>query len=146
MRTNDVLADAFSRIRGEVHDAAVGLGAAGLNYRPDPDANSIGWLIWHLARVQEEHVAHLAGKAQHYVSDGWAVRLGMAPDDTDLGYGHTSQQVGAVTFDSPDTLLAYYDAVHDCSLDYVASISPLELDRIVGQSCRTRQSGRPNSS
>ena len=131
MRTNDVLAEAFGRIRGEVHSAATELSGAGLNYRPDPEANSIGWLIWHLTRVQEDHVAHLAGKPQEYVADGWAERLGLAPEDNDLGYGHTSQQVGAVTFDSPEILLAYHDAVHERSLDYVASISASELDRIV---------------
>ena len=131
MRTNEVVADAFGRIRGEVHDAATGLSGAGLNYRPDPEANSIGWLIWHLTRVQDDHVAHLAGRSQEYVANGWAERLGLTPDEKDLGYGHTSQQVAAVTFDSPDTLLAYYDAVHERSLEYVASITARELDRIV---------------
>lgn len=131
MRTKDILADAFGRIHDEVHGAASGLSGSGLNYRPDPDANSIGWLIWHLARVQEEHVAHLAGKPQAYVADGWAEQLGLTPDDKDLGYGHTSQQVGAVTFESPEVLLAYYDAVHERSLEYVASVSASELDRII---------------
>ena len=134
MRTNDVLADAFGRIRGHVHSAATGLSGAGLNYRPDSDANSIGWLVWHLTRVQEDHVAHLAGKPQEYVAGGWAQRLALKPDDNDLGYGHTSQQVAAVTFDSPETLLAYYDAVHERSLDYVASINASELDRLVDTS------------
>lgn len=131
MRLNDVLADAFGRIRGEVHEAAAGLSSAGLNYRPDPGANSIGWLIWHLTRVQEDHIAHLADKPQEYVTEGWAQRLGLTPEENDLGYGHTQQQVGAVTFDSPDTLLAYYDAVHQRSVDYIGAISTGELDRIV---------------
>lgn len=133
MDTRDVLADAFGRIKEEVHDAATGLAAAGLNYRPDPDANSVGWLVWHLARVQDDHVAHLAGHGQLYVADGWAERLGLAPEERDLGYGHTSEQVGAVKFDEPTVLLAYYDAVHAMSLEYVATVTGAELDRIVDE-------------
>jgi len=133
MNTNDVLADAFSRIKEEVHSAANGLSAAGLQYRPDADANSIGWLVWHLARVQDDHVAHLAGRRQAYVDDGWAERLGLVADEGDLGYGHTSQQVAAVKFDSPDTVVAYFDEVHARSLEYVAAIDATELDRVVDE-------------
>ena len=133
METRDVLANAFSRIKEEAHRAAGGLSAAGLNYRPDPDANSIGWLIWHLARVQDDHVSHLADREQAYVTGRWAERLGLRPDERDLGYGHTSQQVAAVTFEEPTMLLAYYDAVHERSLEYVASIDAADLDRIVDE-------------
>ena len=133
METPDVLADAFGRIKEEVHDAANELSAPGLNYRPDPDANSIGWLLWHLARVQDDHVAHLAGREQLYVAGGWADQLGFAPDERDLGYGHTSEQVGAVKFEEPGVLLAYYDVVHSRSLEYVASVTGAELDRIVDE-------------
>ncbi len=133
METREVLADAFGRIKGEAHDAAAGLSASGLNYRPDPDANSIGWLVWHLARVQDDHVAHLAGRKQAYVDEGWAERLGLRPDESDLGYGHTSQQVAAVRFEEPKPLLAYFDEVHARSLEYVASITTAELDRIVDE-------------
>lgn len=133
MDTHEVLADAFSRIKEEVHSAATGLSGAGLNYRPDPDANSIGWLVWHLARVQDDHVAHLAGRRQVYVADGWAEKLGLPADERDLGYGHTSNQVAAVQFEEADTLLEYYDAVHTRSLEYVATVDATELERIVDE-------------
>lgn len=131
METPDVLADAFGRINEEVHSAAVESDAAALNYRPDPAANSIGWLVWHLTRVQDHHVSDLANREQAYVADGWSDRFGLTPDTEDVGYGHTSDQVGAVTFESPDDLLAYADAVHARSLDYVATLTRLELDRVV---------------
>lgn len=134
METRDVLTDAFGRVSEEVQTAADGLDGAGLNFRPDPDANSIGWLIWHLARVQDDHIAHLAGRRQAYVADGWADRLGFRVDERDLGYGHTSEQVAAVQFDASDTLLAYFAAVHARSLEYVATVDSSELDRIVDES------------
>jgi len=123
--------DAFDRIRETVHEAGEGRSATSLAYRPDSAANSIGWLIWHLARVQDDHIAELAGREQAYVADGWADRLGMAPDTGDIGYGHTSEQVGAVALDGPDVVLAYYDSVHDRTLEYIDTINAAELDRIV---------------
>lgn len=131
METRDVLTDAFGRVQEAVHSAAVGLAADGLNYRPDTDANSIGWLVWHLTRVQDDHVAHLAGSEQAYVTEGWADKLGLPADERDIGYGHTSEQVAAVKFDTPDSLVAYFDRVNERSLEYVATIDAAELDRIV---------------
>ena len=131
MHTPEVLADAFGRIKEWVHSAVADLDGAAINYQPDPAANSIGWLIWHLTRVQDDHVAHLAQRDQLYVKDGWAARFGFQESEADLGYGHTPEQVAAVRFGTPDDLLAYYDAVHELSLRYVATITPDELDRIV---------------
>ena len=134
MEARDLLIDAFGRISEEVHLAAEGLPTEALNWRPDPDANSIAWLVWHLTRVQDDHVSHLVGIDQAYVVDGWADRLGLVPDVRDLGYGHTSAQVGAVVVESPEVLLAYFDAVHGRTCEYLATVDATELDRI----CDTR--------
>jgi len=131
MDTNEVLADAFGRIKEWVHAAVAELPAEAINYQPDDGSNSIGWLLWHLTRVQDDHVAHLADRPQAYVGDGWADRLGTNPDDADHGYGHTPTQVAAIRFDTSDELLAYYDAVHERSLEYIQSITPDELGRVV---------------
>lgn len=131
MDTTEILTDAFGRIRDWVHSAVDGLPAAALNYRPDPASNSIGWLIWHLTRVQDDHIAHLARATQAYTRDGWAERLGLNADDGDIGYGHTPEQVAAVRFDAGDDLVAYFDAVHQATLEYIATVTPEELSRIV---------------
>lgn len=130
MEGRDLLIDAFGRISEEVYLAAEGLPTEALSWRPDPDANSIAWLVWHLTRVQDDHVSHLAGIDQAYVADGWADRLGLVSDVRDLGYGHTSAQVGAVVVQSPEVLLAYFDAVHGRTVEYLATIDATELDRI----------------
>ena len=131
MNTPDILTEALGRVQEWVHSAVAGLEGPALNYQPDPAANSISWLIWHLTRVQDDHVAHLAGRDQIYVKDGWAGRFGFAQDESDIGYGHTPEQVAAVRFDSPDDLVAYYDAVHELSQAYITTITSEELDRVV---------------
>ena len=88
MTTAELLAEALGRIRGLVHRAVKGLSPEQLAARLDPDANSIGWLIWHLTRIQDDHVAAAAGSPQTYTEQGWAKRFGMPFPDTEIGDGH----------------------------------------------------------
>ncbi len=131
METRDLLADAFERIRENAHRAVTGLSADQLQWQPDPAANSIAWLVWHLTRIEDDHVSHLADHPQAWSTGGWNSRFGTDPADTNLGYGHTPEQVAEVVPDDPVTLLAYYDAVHEQTLSYLETIDADALDRII---------------
>jgi hypothetical protein len=131
MTSAELLTDGFERVQEAVHDAVGGLDAADLAYRVDPDANSIAWLIWHLTRVQDDHVAHVADRPQVYDAQGFADRFGSAFDARAIGYGHSSDEVGQVRVDSPRLLLDYFDAVHAQTIDYVGGLSDADLPRIV---------------
>ena len=131
MTVADLLADAFGRIREEVHAAVDGLSADDLTYQPDPDSNSIGWLIWHLLRVADDHLANASGAGQVWTDDGWADRFGLDLDPADTGYGHGPGQVAKVTVTSAELLTGYGDAVIQRALDYVRGLSDPDLDRIV---------------
>ncbi|TDD70824.1 DUF664 domain-containing protein [Actinomadura darangshiensis] len=131
MTSAQLLTDAFDRIREVVHGAAGGLTAQQLAHRPADGANSIGWLVWHLTRVQDDHVAGVAGTAQVWTGDGWAERFGLPFDASDIGYGHSSDQVAAVRVESADLLTDYHDAVHARTVEYVASLTDGDLPRVV---------------
>jgi hypothetical protein len=131
METGDVLADAFGRGRELVGRVTDGLDADALAWRPDPDANSIAWLVWHATRVHDDHVSEIAGRGQAWHDDGWADRFGLALDPADTGYGHTSEQVGAVRPDGPEVLVGYHEAVAQRTFEYLETINPDELDRII---------------
>ena len=126
-----LLSDAYSRIGEEVHAAVEGLSAEQLAFRVDPEANSIGWLVWHLSRVQDDHVAGVAGTKQVWTTQGWAERFGLPFPVHAIGYGHSSDDVAAVRVESPELLTAYYDAVAAASLDYVGRLTEADLDRVV---------------
>ncbi len=134
MQTRDILADAFGRIRQLVHQAGAGLDAGGLAFRPEADANSIGWLLWHLTRIQDDHLSELAAREQAWIADGWSDRFGLAADPDETGYGHTSEQVAAMRPDGPEILLAYHDAVSTRTSEYLESVDAGELARIVDRS------------
>lgn len=127
----DVLTDLFGRIVEDFERAVADLTAEDLAFRPDPDANSIGWLTWHATRVQDDHVAALADRQQAWTELGFEERFGLGLDQRDIGYGHTSDQVAAVRPDGPEILVDYLRAVTGRTLEYVRGVDAAELDRIV---------------
>jgi hypothetical protein len=130
MTSSDLLADAFGRIPDLVHDVIDGLTPDQLTVRLDSEANSIAWLVWHLSRIADDHVADAAGRPQVWTSAGWAHRWGLPLDLADTGYGHTPQQVAAVTGDG-EMLSGYFDAVHEVTVRFVRTLTDSDLDRVV---------------
>src|SRR5690349_7091453 len=128
MDTAALLTDSFDRIRELFADLA-GTDHAVAHERPGGTANSIAWLLWHTARVQDDHVAGLAGTAQAW--DEWAPRFDLPFEHGDIGYGHTSDEVAAVRIDSLADLAAYHETVHQLTLEYLARADDAELDRVV---------------
>lgn len=126
----ELLRDAFTRLIEHVDDITTGLTDDMSFHRPVPEANSIAWLIWHSARVQDAQVAEIAGVPQVWTGDGWVQRLGLNLPPGDTGYGHSAADVAKVR--APGALLAgYYRAVHAMTLDYVSTVTPDELARVV---------------
>ena len=109
-----------------------GVSPAILTYRPDPDANSIAWLMWHLTRIQDDHVAGVAGVEQRWLADGWYDRFGLPFPPEAHGYGQTSAEVGQVDVEG-DLLRGYFDAVHAETIRYVSELRADDLDRIVDE-------------
>ena len=131
MNAVDILTDAFGRLPDLVHAAVRDLSPDQLTFRIDPDANTIAWLIWHLTRVQDDHIAEVIGAEQLWMAEGWADRFGLPFDVTATGYGQSPAEVGAVRVGDPALLTAYYDAVHARTVEYIAGLQESDLDRIV---------------
>lgn len=131
MTSAELLVDAYSRIRHIVHQAVDGLPPDSLTARVDPDANSIAWLVWHLSRVQDDHLADVMGTEQVWTSRGWAERFGLPFDPAATGYGHGTKEVAAVKVSSGDVLTGYFDAVHDETTRFLEGLVDADLDRIV---------------
>lgn len=131
MTSAELLVDAFGRVRENVHGAVSGLGQDELAVRIDPDANSIAWLIWHLTRVQDDHIADVADLNQVWTAAGWAERFDLPFVDEATGYGHQAAEVAELGGISAELLLGYYDAVHAQTVEYVAGLTDADLPRIV---------------
>ena len=129
MPGTDLLADGFGRIRGIVHDVLDGLSEAELQYRADPAANSICWQVWHLTRIQDDHVAAAAGLTQVWLS-GFEERFSLPLDAADTGYGHSPAEVAAVQ--APAGLLAeYHDATYEQTISFLSALTEADMAKVV---------------
>jgi Protein of unknown function (DUF664) len=129
----ELLVDGFGRIREDVADVLDGLTPEQLTYRVGADANPVSWLVWHLTRVQDDHVAAAFGVTQVWSAGSWATRFGLPARMMDHGYGHSSAQVATVaaaTASAP-LLLEYHEETYAQSVKLVADISDADLDRVV---------------
>jgi uncharacterized damage-inducible protein DinB len=131
MKHAELLADGFARIKETVHGAVESLTPEELGTRLDPGANSIAWLVWHLTRVQDDHIADVADRPQIWTGQGWYERFGLPFPPAATGFGDTPERVAEVRVADAALLTGYYDAVHEATLDYVAGLSGTDLDRIV---------------
>ncbi len=120
----------MSRIKQVVHDTAEGLDVEDLTYRPAKDANSIAWLVWHLARIQDDHVSELTGQEQTWTADGWYDKFNLPFDKESTGYGHASADVAKVTTEGK-LLLGYYDAVHAKTIAFIEKLDSQDYEKIV---------------
>jgi uncharacterized damage-inducible protein DinB len=132
-KATELLVDALGRVQETVHTVVEGMSRDQLTRRLEGEANPIAWLVWHLTRIQDDHIAGVAGSEQVWHTDGWVDRFGLPLGRDDDGFGHTSEQVSAVVVEA-DLLLGYHDAVHDRSVAYLRTVADEELSRIVDRS------------
>ncbi|MFD6717673.1 chorismate synthase [Micromonospora sp. TSRI0369] len=133
MDATDVLIEAYGRLPDMVAGALDGLDAAQLRRAPAEGANPVGWLVWHLTRIQDDHVADVMGEPQLWAGGDWAARCSLRPDPAETGFGHGPEQIAAVRPESGGVLLDYHRAVVDRSLGYLRGLRPADLDRVVDE-------------
>jgi hypothetical protein len=128
--TAELLLEAYGRITDGTRDALDGLGDDLLLWRADDDANTIGWLAWHLLRVQDDHLSNATGNPQVWLAEGWAERFGLPFDNGAIGYGQSTEEVGEVRVGT-DLLLGYLEAVDSRTKALLAEMTDSDLDKVV---------------
>jgi uncharacterized damage-inducible protein DinB len=133
MNGSEILVDAIGRVKGVVHATVKGLSTEQLATKPYENGNTVAWLVWHLSRVQDDHVADAAGFDQLWTSAGWAERFDLPFEPEATGYAQGPQDVAAVRA-AASLLLEYHGAVSARTIDWVRGLGADELDRIVDES------------
>ena len=133
MTSAELLTDAFGRVRDVVHRAVDGLTEDELAQRVDDGSNTIAWLVWHLTRIQDDHVAAVADAEQVWTARGWAERCKLPFNPRATGYGQSADEVGAVRLTS-GLLTGYHDDVHAATVRFVDGVTDSDLDRVVDRS------------
>jgi hypothetical protein len=128
----ELLRDSFTRIIEHVQDLTDDLTDEVSLFRPTSTANSIAWLIWHSARIQDAQLAAICEIEQVWFSGEWVDRFNLDLPRDAHGYGHTAEEVGKIRVPA-DLLAGYYHAVHKMTLEYIAGVTPEELARVVDE-------------
>lgn len=133
MDVADLLLDLYGRVSPLARRAVSGLDTDQLCRVPAEGANSIGWLVWHLARVQDHQLGEVFEGEQVWVNNDWARSFGLDPDPSNLGYGHSAADVATVRPESDAALLDYLDAVEARTRELLEPLTPSDLDRVVDE-------------
>jgi uncharacterized damage-inducible protein DinB len=131
MDCKDLVIDGLGRVEEDFKRALDGLSAEQLAFRPAEHSNSIAWLAWHLARVQDDHISELAGRPQAWIEEKWHERFGKPADSNDTGFGYSSAQVATIRPESAQVPVDYYAAVHRRSLEYLETVTCEAMDRVI---------------
>ena len=126
-----LLAELYGRIPPLVQQALVGVDPLELTTSPATGSNTIAWLLWHMARVQDHHISEILSAEQIWVAGDWAPRFGLAPDPNNTGYGHTAAEMAAVRPDGADVILRYSEAVDRRTTTMLERLTAADLERIV---------------
>lgn len=132
MDIGELLSDALGRVRDDVPHVVSGLDIDQLAWRPDAGSNSIAWLVWHLTRVEDDHVADVADTEQVWTGSGWFERFGLPFAPEAHGWGQSADEVAQVRVDA-DLLAGYHAETAAMAIGYVESLGPADLDRIVDE-------------
>ena len=131
MDANALLLELYGRVAPLVAAACDGLDQESLTTEPAAGGNTIGWLLWHLSRVQDHHLGELLDETQLWERDDWAEQFGLDSDPDNTGYGHSPAEMAAVRPLGPDAIVGYHDAVWQRTRDYLGSLDVAQLDDVV---------------
>jgi len=119
----------FLRATPVLEKALEGLTPADLDQQPKPDCNSMGWLTWHMTRTQDRAISDMTGQEQIWVKDRWYEKFDRPGDPMETGLGHSTEQVSAFKAPEVAVLMAYYNAVLECTSAFFDGLTEEYLDR-----------------
>ncbi|PKB64231.1 MAG: hypothetical protein BZY80_03420 [SAR202 cluster bacterium Io17-Chloro-G2] len=123
MTLNEFIEDAFRQEKEFLTEAVNDLTPAELAWRAGPEANPIGWILWHMLRVEDMWFQFfIQRKPEIWERDGWNERFGLPTRDN--GFGHTLEQVAEFPALDRDELMRYGDAVRGETLEYLKGLAP----------------------
>ncbi len=122
MELNEFIADALEKEQELLAEALDGLTPEELAWRAGPEANSIGWILWHMLRVEDMWFQFfIQRKLEIWERDGWNEKFGLPTRDN--GFGHTQEQVAQFPALDLAELVNYGKAVRAGTLEYVQGLT-----------------------
>lgn len=113
----------------ELKEKLDGLTDAELRWQATLDSNTIVWLVWHMARVEDNWInGVVAGGDSVWDSGGWAAKTGVPTEGN--GYNSTADQVRALPEVAVSDLLDYYDDVREATFGVIDRMIPVDVANV----------------
>ena len=123
MTLDEFIVDALAREQELLLEAVQDLTPEELGWRAGPEANPIGWILWHMIRVEDMWFQFFVQrKTEIWERDGWNETFGLPTRDN--GFGHTQEQVADFPVLDLAALLRYGEAVRQATLEYLKTMGP----------------------
>lgn len=105
-----------------------GLTREEISWRPSCGCNSIGLILFHIARTEDSIIqSSVKGEPLIWESAKWYEKLNLPVEEE--GAHYTIEQVNAFKVPPFNDLMAYYDAVRRKTKECLRGMQPEELDR-----------------
>ena len=129
MTLNEFIIDVFDKEQQFLLDAVQDLTPQQLGWRAGSEANPIGWILWHMLRVEDMWIQFfIQERPEIWERDGWHQKFGLPTRDN--GFGHTQEQVDGFPVLDLSELLKYREAVRAGTLEYLRGLGPEDYDRV----------------
>lgn len=129
MTLNNFIEDSFGKESEFLMDALSDLGPEETTWRPDREANSICWIVWHMFRVEDMWFQFfIQGKNEIWERDAWNEKFDLPTRDN--GFGHTAEQVANFPALDLAELINYGNAVRQETLEYLRGVTHEEFQRV----------------
>jgi hypothetical protein len=133
MDIRELITGTFEDYWGRFDRALEGLTSEELAWRPQDDCNPIGFIAWHMARVEDRFLHHFAkGTEEVWVKNAWYAKFGL--DAADHGVRFTLEQVAAFPAISPELLSGYLEDVRRETRTFLQEFQLQDLDVVSGRS------------
>ena len=130
--TSDLLVDTLSRVRENVHAVLESTPQDRLARPPAEGANTVAWLVWHIARGLDEQCGEVFGYAPVWEAGGWRERMALPLPADAHGYGMTFDEVLRVQA-SAEHLRGYVDDTCAAAEQALRGVTDDDLDRVVDE-------------
>ena len=127
MTLNEFIADAFNMEQEYLMDALGDLTPEEMMWRAGPEANSIGWILWHMTRVEDMWFQFfIQRETEIWARDGWDEKFGLPARDN--GFGHTLEQVAEFPAYDMSEMLKYGTEVRTATFKYLKTVTAEQMD------------------
>lgn len=132
MDVKDFILHSFNESESALTKAVEGLTQEELIRQPQPGANHIAFILWHMVRVEDwffhymfQHVPQL------WESERFYDKMNLPEDPRITGFGYTAEQVSSFPYVQLRDLMAYSKAVRAETIHYLHNLDSTKFDEIV---------------